>query len=158
MEIRALVQECLSGHCYHHLADVFFGISENEFNLIITGTPGIGKTYFLFFLMYLLRLKDPNAVVVLYRHLEKAWYLFSKEKICVAHEGTKTAIIIRQKYLEDPKTWYLIDTAKPLRVRAKTLLVSYPNVKIYKEFLKSKTNIRFMPVWSKLDIDICRQV
>ena len=62
------------------------------------------------------------------------------------------------KYLADPNTWYLVDTATLLEVKAKTVLLSSPYAQRYKEFRKTNADIRFMPVWSKEDIDICRRV
>lgn len=95
--------------------------------------------------------------VVVYRHLEKRWYLFSKDGIST-QVGEAKGQEVFDKYLADPNTWYLVDTATPLEVKAKTVLLSSPYVQRYKEFRKTNADIRFMPVWSKEDIDICRRV
>eukprot|EP00026_Physarum_polycephalum_P003866 Phypoly_transcript_03882.p1 GENE.Phypoly_transcript_03882~~Phypoly_transcript_03882.p1 ORF type:complete len:429 (+),score=66.04 Phypoly_transcript_03882:89-1375(+) len=147
---RLLVREC-----YKELIEVTFGIIEGGSDLVITGNPGIGKSFFLFYFLYLLRVKDPDATVVVYRHLENRWYLFSKDGIST-QVGAKGQEVF-DKYLTDPNTWYLVDTATPLEVKAKTLLLSSPYVQQYKEFRKTNAHICFMPVWSKEEIDICRQ-
>lgn len=144
--------------CYSELAEVTFGIMEGGSNLIITGNPGIGKSFFLFFFMYLLRTQAPDATVVLYRHLEDQWYLFSKDTILIASKEQLESILTIKEHLRDPSTWYLVDTATPLEVNAKTLLVTSPYVQRYKEFRKTNADIRFMPVWSKEEIEICRKV
>jgi hypothetical protein len=144
--------------CYQELAEVTMGILESGYNLVITGNPGIGKSYFLFFFMHYLRQIEGEPTVVLYRHLEKRWYLFAKEEVLVAKDSDFPAVSMIQNRLDDPNTWYLVDTAEPLQVKAKTLLVSSPYVERYKEFRKTRARIRFMPVWSKKDLDICRRV
>ncbi len=90
--------------------------------------------------MYLLRAKDSNVTVVLYRHLKKQWYLFSNEGISVVEKATRSPKPF-QKYLADPNTWYLVDTAMPLEVKAKTVLVLSPYVQQYKEFQKTNTRV-----------------
>ena len=144
--------------CYKELAEVTMGIIESGYNLVITGNPGIGKSYFLFYFMHYLRQVEEEPTVVLYRHLEEKWYLFSNARILVVSKEDLQSILMIKRLLDDPNTWYLIDTAEPLQVKAKTLLVSSPYVERYKEFLKTKAEMRFMPIWSKEDLDICRTV
>lgn len=142
--------------CYQELAEVTMGIIESGYNLVITGNPGIGKSFFLFFFMYFLCLQEETPTIVLYRHLEKVWYLFSEDGVFVEVEANGHSAF--KKYLDNPNTWYLVDTAQPLQVKAKTLLVSSPYVERYKEYLKTKAKLRFMPIWNKKEIDICRKV
>eukprot|EP00026_Physarum_polycephalum_P004352 Phypoly_transcript_04370.p1 GENE.Phypoly_transcript_04370~~Phypoly_transcript_04370.p1 ORF type:complete len:622 (+),score=82.74 Phypoly_transcript_04370:133-1998(+) len=141
---------------YKGLAAVTFGILDGGKNAVITGNPGIGKSFFLFYFLYLLQVREPEATVVVYRHLEKRWYLFSKEG-AFTQVGEAEGYAVLEPYLMDPNAWYLVDTATPLRVRAKTLLVSSPYEKRYKEFCKENTHIRYMPIWNKAELDICRQ-
>lgn len=61
--------------------------------------------------------------------------------------------------LNKKTTWYLVDTKKPLRYEAITILVSSPNPRYYKEFLKFPcTTIRYMPIWSLDEIYYCRNI
>jgi hypothetical protein len=142
--------------CYQELAEVTMGVVESGYNLVITGNPGIGKSFFLFFFMHFLHQQEANPTIVLFRHLERRWYLFSKGEVLLTVEADGPSVF--QKYLDDPNTWYLVDTAQPLQVNAKTLMVSSPYVERYKEYLKTKAQLRFMPIWSKEEIDICRKV
>ena len=62
-------------------------------------------------------------------------------------------------YLDDPATWYLVDSDQPLEVAAKTLLVSSPYNNRYKDFLKHYTStMRYMPVWTWDEIESCQKV
>jgi hypothetical protein len=132
-------------------------IIKSGYNLVITGNPGIGKSYFLFFFMHFLCVKEQDPTVILYRHLEKRWYLFSKDKVLTADDTDLPVVSWIRKLLDNPNTWYLVDTAEPLQVKAKTLLVSSPYVERYKEFRKTRAMIRFMPIWSKKELDIARK-
>lgn len=139
--------------CYQELLEDTVGTISSGSNVVITGTPGIGKSYFLFFFMCHLRTTEPEANVILYRGSEEKWYLFLKEGVFTASKKH-----FDTKYMDDPNTWYLVDEALPLQVRAKTLLVSSPYKETYKEFRKTNVRIKYMPIWSKEEIDICRRV
>uniref|UniRef100_A0A7S0WNW8 Crinkler (CRN) family protein n=1 Tax=Chlamydomonas leiostraca TaxID=1034604 RepID=A0A7S0WNW8_9CHLO len=117
----------------------------------ITGSPGIGKSYFLFYLMFTLATTLAQPVVVLHiRGLQRV--------LCFTGSTVLTGTL-RDFYhqLDDPKTWYLVDEVEPVFCRAKTVLVSSPNRNIYHAFLKQRgATQRFMPVWTKDEIDLCR--
>ena len=72
---------------------------------LFAGSPGIGKSYFLFFLMHHLSLKTPPPVVVL--------DIRNKQTLCFIHgkvmEGTREDFASR---LREPTTWYLVGDAK----------------------------------------------
>lgn len=143
--------------CYEDFADITFDIINTQNNLVITGNPGIGMSFFLFFFMYIIRKREPEAAVIHYRHLEKNYYLYSQERIWIVSDNDKKNVEVIRKYLDKKDTWYLVDTAEPQYVKAKTLLVSSYH-EHYHSFKKSNTLIRFMPVWSKQEIDFCLQV
>lgn len=144
--------------CYQELAEVTFEIMESGNNLVITGIAGIGKSFFLFYFLYRLRLREAAPTVVLYRHLEKRWYLFSNNGVLTAELEQIETILSIKKYLDNRNTWYLVDTDTPLERKAKTLLMTSPYVDRFKEFRKTNCDIRFMPVWNKEELSKCRLV
>jgi hypothetical protein len=144
--------------CYPDLAEIVVSINDARESVILTGNPGIGKSYFLFFFMHYLRELDPDVTIVLQRAVEERWYMFSREGVLVAHYSEVNVIAKIQPYLQNRKTWYLVDTATPILVPAKTLLVTSPYPKRYKKFRNTHTDIRYMPVWTLEEILTCRNV
>lgn len=118
----------------------------------------MGKTYFVNYFLYHILTKEENPTIVVYRHLELRWYLFSQEGTYVISGKEKGAVELEQ-YLYNPTTWYLVDTDQPLEVAAKTMLVSSPYSSYYKDFLNTdKATMRYMPVWTQDEIESCRKV
>ena len=117
--------------------------------MAITGNPGIGKSVFLFYVLWRLSLICTTETVILRREKDEGRILVFQRNDCWI---TKNPDLIDQ-YLDDKCTWYLTDTlSKPPGeiVKAVTIVVSSPATKHYSEFLKhSATDIlRFLPVWS----------
>jgi hypothetical protein len=75
----------------------------------------------------------------------KAFYLSR-----VHHESEIT------KYLVDPDVWRIVDGKTNKKTPAKTILICSPLKSNYKEFDKFSPSIRYMPVWSWEEIDMCR--
>ena len=116
--------------------------------MAITGNPGIGKSVFLFYMLW--RLSSIETVGAVLRHRAKdrgLIYVFEKERCWI----TRNLRII-DNLLILPNTWYLTDTLDPppAEIRAVTVLVASPARKHYKEFLKysSTDSLRYLPVWS----------
>ncbi|CAG8689323.1 7310_t:CDS:2 [Funneliformis mosseae] len=118
----------------------------------ITGNPGIGKSYFLFYLLYILRCK--GATVVFDRQIDKKYIIFTGENVYITFYDDMV-----ESFLNNPTTWYLVDTKPPPYVHAITILVCSPNKAYYKEFRKMlKSTIRYMPIWSWNEIVKCRNL
>ncbi|CAG8619216.1 16748_t:CDS:2, partial [Racocetra persica] len=62
--------------CYHHLSNIIFGNENVRWR--ITGNPGIGKTFFGYYLLYLL---SQQRKTVVYHKLDKSPILFSEEGV-----------------------------------------------------------------------------
>ena len=68
---------------------------------LVTGSPGIGKSYFLFYLMRCLAQMKPLPVVVLDIRNNQT-LCFTCDKVM---SGTRADFA---SYLTDPNTWYLV--------------------------------------------------
>ncbi|RGB27176.1 hypothetical protein C1646_769459 [Rhizophagus diaphanus] len=136
--------------CYLDLEDVVF---DNKITkLRITGNPGIGKTYFGYYLLYLLALRDVTVV-----------YDNHKESNPIVFESGKNAFISNSEmiklYLQKSKVWYIVDGKEPKSVDAKTILICSPKRDYYKKFdnYEGVVTARFMPIWSWEEIKKCRK-
>lgn len=71
--------------------------------LVVSGSPGIGKSWFGFFLLHHIAKTDPDAQVVWqFTRREETRLLFSRN--CVAR-GVVGSTYAFQNELEDPRTW-----------------------------------------------------
>ncbi|GBC11303.2 hypothetical protein GLOIN_2v1469707 [Rhizophagus irregularis DAOM 181602=DAOM 197198] len=112
--------------CYLDLSKIIFESNRSRWR--ITGNPGIGKTFFGYYLLYIIA--KANGTVIYHQH-HRSPILFSEDKVyCNARE--------------------------PMEFRGKTILVCSPQTTYYKTFDSLGINVRYMPVWSLAEIDICR--
>jgi hypothetical protein len=69
---------------------------------LVTGSPGIGKSYFLYFVMHELAKMDPKPVVVL-QIRQNPIYCFKNDDVLI---GTSTSDF--HEILDKTETWYLV--------------------------------------------------
>ncbi|CAG8733459.1 7978_t:CDS:2, partial [Funneliformis caledonium] len=115
---------------------------------MITGSPGIGKTYFGLFILFYIRYMYPKATIV-WRG-EKDCYQFSPEGN--VQEGN-----IRQfsKTLSDPKNFYIADASTMTWYSAYKILLTSPEPERFKKAVKWPGFTQyFMPVWDLEEITI----
>ena len=125
-------------------------IGEKE-SFIILGNPGIGKSMFLLYM--LVKLVAQKETVVYDPFWDKKSFLFSAGTMKI---GELEDFVFE---LSNASTWYLVDGKEPAFQEAKTLLVSSPNPKNYKEFHKLNTVKRlFMPIWTWEEIQECKNI
>ncbi|RIA91158.1 hypothetical protein C1645_822471 [Glomus cerebriforme] len=137
--------------CYK---DLYKMISENN-NVRrwrITGNPGIGKTFFGFYLLHFLAKQNKT---VIYHKLKKSPMLFSENGVFSYPEDNIHAL---KSYLANEEVWYIVDGREPMEYVAKTILVCSPQKSHYNQFDKLGVTIRYMPVWSWAEIDLCRDM
>ncbi|RHZ89298.1 hypothetical protein Glove_16g200 [Diversispora epigaea] len=133
--------------CYRELLEIVF--DENIKRLRITGNPGIGKSIFTYYILY--KLAQRNKTIV-YNHLGHTFIIFEKEKAIYVDKS-----VIRT-YIHNPDVWYIIDATEPEKVEAKTILVCSPRKDHYRNFDKYVgAKIRYMPIWSREEIETCRE-
>ncbi|CAG8500197.1 1494_t:CDS:2, partial [Ambispora leptoticha] len=134
--------------CYDHLANIVF--NEEIFRCRISGNPGIGKTFFGFYLFYLLSQKNKTIV----------YYNFSQTPILFNEQHTfrsSNLDVYFEEYLRNRDVWYIVDGLQPRQVKAKTILLCSPQKRHYNEFDKFVgTTIRYMPVWSWDEVNECK--
>ena len=116
--------------------------------MAITGTPGIGKSMFLFYILWRLANKEDTKTVILHRQMNHGnIYGFRNDGCWVVPSSTNIRML-----LKDPETWYLTDALliQPQAVDAVTILVSPPSEKYYSEFIEytSTLMLHYLPVWS----------
>ncbi|KAF0480809.1 crinkler CRN family protein [Gigaspora margarita] len=136
--------------CYLQLLDLIEKGGPAKSGCAITGTPGIGKSFFGFYLLFYFHYKYPDATIVW--HCEK--------KICYqfSPDGSvqKGDIYQFDVTLNDPKNFLLVD-AQPLRFlyEAYKILLTSPKTGRYDEAIKWPGFCKyFMPVWSLEEINI----
>lgn len=128
---------------------------KDAFKFVVTGSPGIGKSYFLLYIMWRLvqnsPAEDPPTIVVQY-----------KGKLALCFQGSKVfkgSIESFETQLENPNTWLLVDGMEPVFRNAKTIVFTSPNLNVYSAFLKEVLSTElFMPVWSFDELQACRCV
>ena len=123
-------------------------IEDRTSRIAITGTPGIGKSMFLFYIMWRLTKMEVTKTVILRRHMdEKVIYVFQNEGCWATQDDSK---ILR--FLNDETTWYLTDTLEPPpgQVEAITILVASPARRHYETFSRylNTAPLHYFPVWS----------
>jgi hypothetical protein len=139
--------------CYPRLLEIALSIVEyvETRHLIILGNPGIGKTYFGYFL--LLHLARSGATVIYETCLERGlMYLLSPNGV---KEGSLQEF---RPYLRSPTTFYIVDGMEPLHVDAKTILLTSLCKDIWHRFSKTSCALRYMPVWSREELHSCRSL
>ncbi|RHZ53526.1 hypothetical protein Glove_441g117 [Diversispora epigaea] len=140
--------------CYNDLLNIV--LDDNIRRLRISGNPGIGKTFFGYYLLYHLALSNKTVIYDIHTMSESNQViLFEQEKAFYLHR-THDANEIR-RYLDDSNVWHIVDGKKSDEVDAKTILICSPMKHYYKGFDKYiGTTIRYMPVWEWKEIDACR--
>ncbi|KAG5182393.1 hypothetical protein JKP88DRAFT_164594, partial [Tribonema minus] len=117
--------------------------------VVITGTPGIGKTCYAFYWLWHLRQTGRTVVY----QLGPGWYRFCG---ATAVQGSRKAFLAAG-YLDDPAAWYLSDPADWFG--GITLVFVTPRWVRYHEFLKAPAATkRFMPVWSEEELLRCAEL
>ncbi|GIL53776.1 hypothetical protein Vafri_9363 [Volvox africanus] len=142
--------------CYRGLFNRMMELRSPSINsrFLITGTPGIGKSFFAIVLMGWLAKEKEVSMIVL--DLEDKRYLFTAKgtDINVA-EGRKTDF---NEEIENPTTWCIVDTGTATKRAANTVMLSFPDRELYKEFLKFPgTKTLYMPFWTRSEIHKCRK-
>ncbi|PKY41943.1 hypothetical protein RhiirA4_540004 [Rhizophagus irregularis] len=141
--------------CYDDLYKIV--IDDKTRDLRLSGNPGIGKTFFGYYLIYYL-VKQGKTVIYDVKTLKGFVILFGQEEQQVAYlHRTNDAHIIRG-YQSNPNVWYIVDGKVPdnCEASAKMVLICSPYKIHYSDFDKRHPDVRYMPVWSLDEINTCR--
>ncbi|CAI2182402.1 1023_t:CDS:2, partial [Funneliformis geosporum] len=136
-------------NCYRDLAKIAFNKKMKK-RLRISGNPGVGKTLFGYYLLYLL--SQDNIVTIYEHHASKTVIIFDKNNVF-----RTSNIKVIESYQKNSDAWYIVDGRKPVKANARTVLLCSPRKDIYRDFDKfGLSTIRIMPVWKRKEIDDCR--
>ena len=140
--------------CYKYLSKLILEgvINGMTDKIVVTGTPGIGKSEFGFYLMHLLRCRGKTVVL----ERKGAWYRFSDEGVTQGYHVD----FGRAGYLQDTNTWFLSDPEdKPKEILGlPTVVLVSPRTSRVNEFMKQPDSFRFyMPVWSLEELFECQR-
>ena len=131
-------------------------ISSGLSRIVISGNPGIGKSWFGLYVAFMLLSGSEPVTIVWEARRRSSRTLIRNGQV---FRGSLEAFVSE---LEDTCTWYLVDEAVPpgaVEVEARTLVFSSPKRENYKDTLKAPAStIRYMPVWSWEEIEACRSL
>lgn len=103
------------------------------------------------YMLYSLRKRDANVTVVTHK-MNEGYYVYSPSGVVFTN-------IFPRGILDIPNNWFFVDTDNPTVTLAKTILFTSPFEGRFKEYLKNAgVTLKYMPVWTWEDINICRQV
>ena len=138
-------------------------IEKNDF-ILVSGTPGVGKTIFSFYVLYRLLKAVPGASVL---------YASAKGNYAVYLAGNNVAVKNNQEQFPQYATYYMFDCGDGSKMQIdigaahesrKAIVFSSPNRNHYKEYEKSciyscerKGVIVYMPPWSLMELQFCRR-
>eukprot|EP00198_Chlamydomonas_reinhardtii_P003461 XP_001692797.1 splicing factor [Chlamydomonas reinhardtii] len=130
--------------CYPRLFDALVRHPKPR-KYIVTGTPGIGVTWFSYYLLARLVNSTAPPPFIVWEHMTKpgmAW--------CYTHKTREVVIGERTSFddeLDNPATWYIADGVPPqLDCLARIVLLTPPERKIFKEMRKEAAEMLYMPV------------
>lgn len=139
--------------CYKELSElVLDGATTGTFkDIVVTGTPGIGKSVFGLYLLYLLRCQGKTVVF----EMKVEWYRFSNAGV---EKGGLREFIAAGYLRDDSNDWYLSDPQdRPFeRFSGTTVVLVSPKRRRTHEFLKNGGTQCFMPVWGEDELLECR--
>jgi hypothetical protein len=146
--------------CYKKLWEIISAKDQTTLRFSICGNPGIGKSWFLFYVMYQLALQGTPMV---YAHTISAVANF---KLIKHPDLIQTSTTVpsweMNEVLRDSSAWYLVDgpvnvgSLSFIPINARVLQVTSPDRQKFKEFLKAPADQYFMPVWTHDELEECR--
>ncbi len=148
--------------CYEKLYTKFINLEQRH--ILLTGNPGIGKSWFLYYMMYRL-IKDDKSTRIFYTHaLTDYSYFISDGKITdgkMLRFSENDLLMQFQKEKHVGTSYYFFDCAfnksganiNLAKLCDKTLVVSSPNDNNYKDYWKfcednNSSRKMYMPPWT----------
>ena len=144
--------------CYVELEGIIFDrVLHGMRRIVVSGTPGTGKSVFALYLLYQLRLQSKTVIL----QSKENWYRFSDEdgvqRLSPPGEITTT------NYLDDEDAWFLCDPkgkeSPYQRVCGVTIVTISPNPTRISDFWKELKPIQlFMAMWTLDELKQCREL
>jgi len=124
-------------------------------NWIVTGNPGIGKTFFAGYAMWAAARQGRMVVWEPPPPDHGERYLLRPDGTVVAGRAADHSFA---DVLDDPESLFVADAHAPTLVRARTLIVTSPRKSVYHEYYKQHSpNLCYMPVWTLDELLACRR-
>ncbi|KXZ53109.1 hypothetical protein GPECTOR_8g99 [Gonium pectorale] len=125
-------------------------------NFVIMGTPGIGKSLLLYYVLSrLLHLPSPPPYII-WEHAMEPGRMY-----CYKHQTGEVQFGDRSSFwaeLRDPNTWYISDGVAPrLNCTARIILLTSSDRQIYEDMDEMGAKVLCMPLWSFREILDCRR-
>ena len=121
--------------------------------VVVSGNPGIGKSWFGFVVLYHIATETPRARVVWEASHKRRRYLFDGGAVLQGSADSFSDV------LDDESAWFIVDDVEkggPVHADAKMIVLSSPKRENYNSILKAiGATIRYMPVWSWGEIEAC---
>lgn len=140
--------------CYPRLLELVLPVVNNPspraHRVVVLGTPGVGKTFFGFYL--LVNLIRERQYDILYKRSNSALYLYPADPKSVA----KTISLDESSTLNLEETIFICDGIKPPIEGMPTVLITSPQREIWWQFHKDGCRNLFMPVWTLDELLSCR--
>jgi hypothetical protein len=136
---------------------------ENTKHILLLGTPGTGKTYFLNYVaQVLLSEKERDFDIVIAFSTFAMWVSPTGEYATEALEDGNIPLRFQQ-YLEIRETIVLFDCTgsghcqPPGMAKCKVLVTSSPEFSKYSHYQKQVCQTLYMPLWNFEELELCRQ-
>ena len=130
--------------------------------VLIRGTPGIGKTVFLTFLLWsIIQQYRGKDITIVYRHGPTNLLAVMKLNSDVVETFTIDAKAAAPSHLavQVPNNWVLLDACSHLgdpNSTAHTVMVTSPRADLYNDYAKFCSRKLWMPVWDWAELSDCR--
>ncbi|KAI3646728.1 hypothetical protein MP228_009656 [Amoeboaphelidium protococcarum] len=112
-----------------------------QWKVLVSGTPGIGKTLFLIYCAYRLVTEYGKTVFL---HLSTAQY-----KFIISPEGVQMIPNVAFKFPKGDDWYYLVDSLDPGSIScAMTILTVAPGSRCTNQYAKDASPFYYMPLWS----------
>ena len=122
--------------------------------VIITGTPGIGKSFFAYYWLWR-RIKDRKKVII---ETGNYCFIWSPDFACRTLKTRRDYISL---LTDDPEMVYLVDSdsKKDIANAAKclTIMFSSPRESNFHDFHKNGAELFYLPLWSMEEMEIARK-
>ena len=138
---------------YSSFYDEYIGNYKEKAKIVISGTPGIGKSAFGCYAIYR-ALKDGKIVVFQTAEKPASWLIYEADTVSEVFENKTPGNL-----LDSTNVLYICDSVRPWVVECPTLLITSPKKSVWFEFTKEKGSVmKFFPVWSGGDeLELLRQ-
>jgi hypothetical protein len=150
--------------CYARLLELVkkHWSQETTKHVLLLGTPGTGKTYFLNYVAQILLSEDRDFNMIIVFGTLAMWVSSTGEHETMALQEGSIPLCF-QKYLEQMDTVVLYDCSgqglcqPPGMAKCKVLVTSSPDQSKYSDYQKHLSQTLYMPLWSFEELDLCRQ-